>query len=145
MFLGKFFSQVSKKGRVALPAKFRQETGKKIVITRWYESCLVIVGQAQLDDLLLRFARKDEVVIRPIRSVERFILAMAFEVDIDDQGRFVIPPLLREAAKIKDKVVFLGLGEKIELWNQELWEKEEAKVKAEAEDMLEALYQRRKR
>lgn len=145
MFIGRYYSQVSKKGRVALPSKFRRDIGGKIIIARWYEECLVIVGAEGWDELLARFANRDEVITRPIRSVERFILSTAFEIETDDQGRFVIPRILRDVAKIVDQVIFLGLGERIELWDLDAWEEEEIKVKEEADRMLEDIAKRRKR
>ncbi|HJX46141.1 MAG TPA: hypothetical protein VJ399_03185 [Patescibacteria group bacterium] len=144
MLIGRYFTQVSEKGRIALPSKFRKETGNKIIIARWYEECLVIVGKQSWDKLLARITNREEVVTRPIRSVERFILSTAFEIETDDQGRFVIPQILRDIAKINDKLIFLGLGERIELWDLETWEKEETKVKSEADNMLEEISKQRK-
>ena len=144
MLLGRFYSSISLKGRVALPSKFRKETGNHIVIARWYENCLVIVGTSQWLDLISRIAKPDAVVTRPIRSVERFIYSTAFEIESDNQGRFVIPPSLRETANLKDRVVFLGMGDRIELWDQSIWEKEEVKVKSESDEMLEKISRERK-
>jgi len=136
MILGRFYSQLSPKGRLAIPSKFRKETGNRIIIARWYENCLVIVGLSYWKSLLRRLTSGNEVVIRPIRSVERFILSTAFEVETDSQGRFVVPVSLRDQAKITGEVVFLGLGERIELWDRSLWEEEEKKVEKEADQSL---------
>jgi MraZ protein len=144
MILGRYYTQISSKGRIALPSKFRKETGEKIIISRWYESCLVIVGESGWNRLLARFANKDEVVTKPIRSVERFILSTAFEAECDEQGRFVIPQFLRDIANLTKDVVLLGLGERIELWDVEIWRKEEARVKEEADIMLEEIAKKRK-
>ena len=135
---------MSLKGRVALPSKFRKDTGNKIIIARWYENCLVIVGPSQWSGLIGRFARQDEVVVRPIRSVERYILSTAFEVETDNQGRFVVPPMLREMVGIKNEIIFLGLGERIELWDLATWLKEEKKVEDEADAVLEEISQKRR-
>jgi len=70
--LGRFYSQVSEKGRVALPSKFRQETGKTIIIARWYEGGLVIVGK-KAGTVLERLARPEDVLTKPIRLTERFL------------------------------------------------------------------------
>jgi MraZ protein len=145
MILGRYYSQVSKKGRVALPSRFRKETGNRIILARWYDDCLVIVGLPQWEKLVARLIGQDEVVIRPIRSVERFILSTAFELVTDDQGRFVIPPTLRDAANIKENVVFLGLDERIELWDVATWEEQEKKVRSEANEVLEEISEKRRR
>lgn len=144
MILGRYYTQISPKGRIALPSKFRKETGTKIIITRWYEDCLVIVGVEGWNRLLARFASKSEVITRPIRSVERFILSTAFEIETDNQGRFVIPPALRDMAKLTKDVVILGLGERIELWDLGTWNKEESRVRVEADKVLDEIARRRK-
>lgn len=78
---------------------------------------------------------------RPIRSTERFIFSTAYEIELDDQGRFVLPAFLRELTGIKEgsEVVFLGLGDRIELWERKAWEDEEEMVKKEADKMLERI------
>jgi len=146
MLLGRYYSQVSEKGRLALPARFRQETKDKIFIARWYEGCLVIVGRAGWEAFMSRLARKTDVLTKPIRSTERFIFSSASEINLDEQGRFVLPLFLRDVSGIKpgDEVVFIGLGDRIELWNKLVWESEEAKIKAESEKMLEAIARQRK-
>jgi MraZ protein len=144
MLIGRFYTQISEKGRVALPSKFRKETGNRIVVARWYENCLVIVGALGWNELLTRFAKKEEVVTRPIRSVERFILSTAFEIETDEQGRFVIPQTLRDIAQLRKEVLFIGLGERIELWDKDTWEEEELKVKEEADKMLEEVVKQRR-
>jgi MraZ protein len=143
MFLGRYDAQISAKGRVALPAKFRKVTGDRLVIARWYGNCLVIVGISGWEDLVNRFAQREEVVTKPIRSVERFILSTAFEVESDEQGRFVVPLMLRDIANLEGEVVFLGVGDRIELWSKEVWEEEELKVKEEADTMLERIAEAR--
>ena len=141
MFLGRYYSYVTQKGRVALPSKFRNLTGREIVITRWYEKCLVIVGRENWNGFFERLLKRDSVPTRPVRSTERFIFSTAYEVDLDDQGRFVLPVFLRELIGLKEgsEVVFLGLGDRIELWDRKVWEEEEDLVKKEADKMLEEI------
>lgn len=146
MFLGRYFSQVSEKGRLALPSKFRQEIKGKIFIARWYENCLVIVAGNSWEDFMSRLARKSDILTKPVRSIERFIFSTATEIELDEQGRFVLPLFLREIGQIKpgDEIVFLGLGDRIELWNKSIWEKEEIRIKSESEKMLEAMVKQRR-
>ncbi len=129
-----------------MPAKFRQETGKTIIIARWYDGGLVIVGKKGWNNFLERLARPEDVLTKPIRLTERFLFSTAYEMDLDEQGRFVLPTYLREEAGISlgDKIIFLGLGERIELWNRIIWEEEEKKVKSEADKMLETIAKERK-
>lgn len=144
MLVGRYYSNISLKGRVSLPSKFRKETGNNLIVARWYDQCLIVVGESGWNLLLERFSRRDEVVTKPIRGVERFILSTAFEAQTDDQGRFVIPPTLRETAGLKDEIVFMGLGDRIELWDKKAWELEEIKIKNEADSLLEEISRKRK-
>ena len=144
MLLGRYYSKISKKGRIALPSKFRKELGEKIILSRWYEGCLVVVGITQWNLLVNRFAKREEVFIKPIRSVERFILCSAYEIDIDNQGRFVIPESLRSVARLDNEIIFLGLGERVEIWDQKSWLMEENRVIDEADKMLMQLSKSRK-
>lgn len=82
------------------------------------------------------------MIIEPIRETEHFIFASAYEVDIDDQGRIVLPDRLVVYAGLGEQVYFLGVGDRIEIWNKELWEKKEAEVAKEAASYIERLAKR---
>ena len=79
------------------------------------------------------------MVIEPIRQTEHFIFASAYEVSIDDQGRIVLPDRLVSYASLGEQVYFLGIGDRVEIWNKELWEEKEKKVAAEAASYIENL------
>lgn len=139
MLIGEYRSKISEKGRVSIPSKYYKTTGDFIVVARWYESCLVIVGTKDWLGLLERITKKDELLVSPVRMVDRFILSSAYEAELDSQRRFVVPVKLRQYAGLKDKVVFIGLGDRIELWDEEVWRKEELRVKSQADKMLEQM------
>src|SRR3989339_1288269 len=128
MLIGHYFVKLTAKGRLAIPARFRPEIGNKAVVARFYEKCLVLVGLPRWTELMTKLTTKGELITQPTRDVERFILGSAFEIDLDSQGRFVVPQVLRDYASISDEIVFLGLGDRVEIWNKRDWEKRETNI-----------------
>lgn len=139
MLIGHYFVKVTEKGRTALPKKFREEIGETGIVAKWYESCLVVVGLAKWQNLLAKLTAKSEFVTEPVRDTDRFILGSAFEVEMDSQGRFVVPKVLRDFARLFDEVVFLGLGDRIEIWNKKNWIERESYIQKNAGNMIEKI------
>ncbi len=120
MLIGQFSSRVNEKGRVALPKKLRQELGEQLIITQGYERSLIVVAQSAWQELIAGTGDKP-FIIGPARDTSRFLLGSASHVDLDGQGRFVIPPYLREFGAISDTTIFLGLGRYVEMWAEKTW------------------------
>ncbi|OGC50256.1 hypothetical protein A2716_03540 [candidate division WWE3 bacterium RIFCSPHIGHO2_01_FULL_40_23] len=120
MIIGEFRNKLVDGNRLSFPKKFREETGNKIVITQGYEGCLVIVDQKGWD-ILVSEAAKGPFVSLSVRDTSRFLLGSASEIELDGQGRFVLPANLKEYAKISEEVVFLGLGRWVEVWALPRW------------------------
>src|SRR3989344_994303 len=104
VFIGQYEVKLTEKGRIALPVEFRRKIGKKAYITRWYEGCLVIVSSQSWMALLDKVGAKSIHLTQAVRDTDRFILGASFEVDLDSQGRFVVPKMLRGYAQLKDDV-----------------------------------------
>lgn len=139
MLLGTYSAKFVSGHRIAIPSLFRKELGVSCILARWYEGCLVLVGRENWEVLYKRLTGGEELIVSPIRDTERFILGSAFEVFPDDQGRIVIPERLVEYSGLKSDVYFLGLGEKIEIWDKESWELKEKQVISEAGEFIEKL------
>lgn len=120
MLIGEFKNQVGEKNRVAFPKKFREELGEKLIITQGYEGCLVIVSPSQWQTMIDE-SSSGPFVSQSVRETSRFLLGGASEVELDDQGRFVISPNLIEYAQIKNEIIFLGLNRWVEVWDAEKW------------------------
>ncbi len=118
--LGQYQVNVSKKGRVAFPKKLRQVLGSKIILTRGYEGCLIAVSEKKWQTLT-EATEKKPFVSGPARDTARFLLGNAALVELDDQGRFVLPAHLRQYSEIKLKAVFLGLSKYVEIWSEKKW------------------------
>lgn len=139
MLIGQFQGKLGEKRRVAIPAKFRTELGESPILARWYENCLVLVSQNRWQALLKRVRGKKGLVTAPVRDLERFILGSAYELEGDDQGRVIIPEKLAEYAQLGENVVFLGLGDRVEVWNEVLWKEKERVVAQRADEELERI------
>ncbi len=139
MLIGQYDTAVNEKGRTAIPAKFRKETGDKIVIAKWYEGCVVLVSQGKWVELIEKLVEHPKVAIDNVRETDRFILGSAFEMELDAQGRFVIPQLLREYGLLTEKIVFVGLLNRIEIWNKDLWVQKEKYLQENAGEIIQKL------
>ena len=139
MLLGQYSSNLSKKRRVAIPKKFREILGARFIVTKWYEGSLVLVSMDSWNKLLSRVIKETELVIEPVRDTERFLLGSAYELVPDDQGRVIIPETLAMYAVLTESVRFVGLGDRVELWSGDKWEKREKYLNENANKILEEL------
>lgn len=138
MLIGEYFTQLGDKNRLAIPKKLRDQFTGKVYLTRGYESCLIIVD-AQRWELLLKEINKRPLLSLTVRDTKRFIIGGALEVDYDQQGRFVLPEPLKRFAGIEERVVFLGVGEWIEIWDEDRWKDKLGDLSDEVSDLAERL------
>lgn len=141
MLIGQYSSKLTDKDRIAVPKKFRDELGDELILARWYENCLVLVSRSGWEILQKRLTGKTKFVIQGVRDIDRFIFGSAFEVKLDSQGRCVIPEVLQKYAQIIDEAVFVGLGDRIEIWNSKNWKLLEEKAQEKANQSLQKLYE----
>lgn len=120
MLIGQYRSKISPKGRIAFPKKFRDELGDELIITLGYENCLMVVSAKEWKSLIEATEDKS-VVLGSARDTNRFILGGANEVELDEQGRFVVSGFLRDYARIQEEVIFLGLNKYVEIWDKSAW------------------------
>ena len=139
MLIGQYEANITEGNRVAIPKKFRTELGKNFIVAKWYENCLVLVANKNWDALLQRVTGVTRIVTAPVRRTDRFILGSAFEISPDTQGRTVIPKQLVEFANLKADIVFVGLGDRVEVWNKSNWITEEGAIAHKASDLLESI------
>lgn len=121
MFMGEYQHNLDSKGRIIIPAKFREELGKSFVITKGLDKCLVIYTMEEwkkFEEKMKNFPITDEGV----RRFFRFLFSGACEFEPDQQGRIMIPQNLKKYANISKEVVSIGIVNKIEIWNKDNWE-----------------------
>lgn len=138
MVIGQYQSKVAGSGRVSFPKKFRDDLGNKFVITQGYEGSLLIVPYESWESLVSTVVQKP-FIMGLARDTARFLLGSATVVDLDEQGRFVIPPYLRNYGQISEEVVFLGLGSYIELWDLGKWREYQINLNKNSQDIAQKL------
>jgi len=121
MLIGQYHVKISPKGRTALPKKFREKLGDNLVVTVGYEKSLMVVSSQDWQSLI-EGTKDKPFMVNSARDTNRFLLGEASEIDLDEQGRFIIPGYLRDFAKIGEEVVFLGLNKYVEIWDKQAWE-----------------------
>ncbi len=138
MLIGSYPQRVGPKYRVALPSKFRQILGNKLILTRGYEGCLLAIPDKSWRELLSSVA-KGPFVSRAVRDTTRFLLGSAFEIELDGQGRFVVPEVLRDYAGVGENVVFVGLGRWVEIWDGKRWNERQGYLEKRGSDLADRL------
>lgn len=121
MILGQYSVSAESNGRVMLPKKVRQYfKAKALIITRGYDNCLLLVDTDQFQTVIKEVTSQS--FLNPDkRDTERFLLGSAFEVKLDSHGRLIIPEPLRRYSQIKNKITFVGLGNRVEVWSETVW------------------------
>lgn len=138
MLIGQYRSKISPKGRIAFPKKFRDELGDELIITLGYENSLMMVSVKEWKSLIEATEDKS-IVLGSARDTNRFILGGANEVELDEQGRFVVPGFLRDYAKIQEEVIFLGLNKYVEIWDKSAWDEYQKGLKENIGEIAEKL------
>ncbi len=121
-----------------MPKKFREELGNKLIISKGYEGCLIVMSPAQWEEMS-NDSIKGPFVSSLIRDTRRFLFASASEIELDSQGRFVIPPYLMEYTNLSVEGVFLGLGRWVELWSVEKWGSKVKEIENDSSDLADRL------
>lgn len=121
MFMGEYNHTIDAKGRVIVPSKFRETLGEEFVVTKGLDGCLFVYDNnewAAFEEKLksLPITNKDA------RAFVRFFLSGAASVEVDKQGRILLPGSLRDFAELQKDVVLIGVGSRIEIWSRERWE-----------------------
>ena len=121
MFMGEYHQKIDEKGRLIIPAKIRYELGENFIITRGLDGCLFIYPKLTWDKIINKYAELPN--IKEARNFMRFFLSGAMTCDLDKQGRINISsPLINYADLTKDCVV-IGVGERLEIWSLDRWNK----------------------
>ena len=142
MIIGQYSHTIDDKNRLSLPAKFRKEMGKKVVITPGLDSCLFIFTMKEWEKIAERLSVKESSILQADnRGFNRYLLGGAVEVEIDGVGRMLLPEHLRDRAKLKSKVVFIGVKDRAELWDEETWNSYRSDVESKAGVLAEKLGQ----
>lgn len=122
MYIGKYIHSIDKKNRLFLPTKFRGKD-KTFIITQGLENCLYLYNPGGWQKVLEKLERLSLTNKIQERAFKRLLLSGAHEISPDFQGRVLVPKNLIEYAGIKADVVIIGVGSRIEVWDQRCWNK----------------------
>jgi len=122
MFIGEYEHSIDPKKRLALPAKFRVELGSRVVVTRGLDHSLFVYPLPVWEKLAEKLGTLP-IGEKETRSFTRLILAGASDVELDSQGRVLIPEYLKGAAGLKKDVTIVGLYNRVEIWDTGAWKK----------------------
>ena len=120
MFLGTHTPRLDDKGRLFLPAKFRDELSEGLVVTRGQERCLYVWPSAEFRSFTEQL-RKAPVTNKSARTFMRMLFAGASAETADKQGRVTLPPMLREYAGLNRECVVIGAFNRVEIWDSDAW------------------------
>jgi len=138
MFIGEYRHTIDTKKRLALPAKFRKELGKTVVITRGLDSCLIVYPLKEwrvMSDKLGKLPLSQTEA----RGFARVMLSGAMAVGVDGLGRILIPEYLKGYAGLKKNVIICGLYNRLEIWDAQKWNIYEKKMEKGVEDLASKL------
>jgi MraZ protein len=140
MFIGEYSLTVDEKGRLSIPVKFRVSLSRGAVVTRGLDSALFLYTAKEWENLA------GKVAAMPLskannRAFSRLTLAGAMDVEMDKQGRVILPDYLRDFAGIKKKVIVAGLYNRLEIWDEEKWNKYKKDTEKTSTDIAEKLEQ----
>lgn len=121
MFIGEYQHAIDNKNRMIIPSKFREALGEAFVLTKGLDGCLYAYPMGEWK-VLEEKLKKLPLTNKDARAFVRFFFSGANEVDIDKQGRSLIPQNLLEYADIKKEIVSIGVSTRIEIWSKEKWE-----------------------
>ena len=140
MLIGEYRHTIDDKNRLSLPAKFRQEMGKKVVVTPGLDSCLFIFTIHQWEKISEHLSVSENSILQADnRKFNRYLLGGAVELEVDAVGRMLVPEHLRERAGLASKVVFIGVRDRVEIWDEATWQTYSAEIARNADALAEKL------
>lgn len=121
MFMGEYNHTIDTKGRVIVPSKFRETLGEEFVVTKGLDGCLFVYDNNEWSAFEEKL-KSLPITNKDARAFVRFFLSGAASVEVDKQGRILLPGSLRDFAELQKDVVLIGVGSRIEIWSRERWE-----------------------
>lgn len=121
MFMSEYNHTIDAKGRLIIPAKFRESLGEEFVVSKGMDGCLFVYANEDWNAFEQKLTSLP-LINKEARQFARFFLAGAAQVELDKQGRILLPANLREFAGLDKDVVLVGVGSRVEIWSKDKWE-----------------------
>lgn len=138
MLIGEYLYSIDGKKRLAIPAKFRQKLGRKAVVTRGVDTCLVVYPLFEWAKLAKKLQDLPASQV-DARGFARIMLSGAVDVTLDKLGRILLPDYLKKYAGLEKEVAILGLSNRLEIWDNSKWEEYKEKKEKEVGEMVSKL------
>ncbi len=138
MLIGEYIHTLDEKNRVSLPAKFRLELGKRVVLAPGLDKSIFMFAVAEWKKISERLA-ENSMLQADNRSFNRFMFGGAHEVDVDTSGRILIPDFLKERAGLKKTIAVIGVQNRVEIWSEKTWGEYKKVVETQADQLAEKL------
>ncbi|HUY69672.1 MAG TPA: division/cell wall cluster transcriptional repressor MraZ [Candidatus Tyrphobacter sp.] len=138
MFIGEFSHSLDTKGRLAVPAKFRDQLSGGAIITRGLDHCLFLFTHKDWETLA------EKLIALPLaqansRAFVRLMLSGASDADTDNQGRILVPDYLRKYASLEKNAKITGVYNRVEIWDEKSWMEYKERTESEGEEIAEKL------
>jgi MraZ protein len=141
MFLGEFEHTVDDRGRIAIPAKWRADLGKGLVVTRGIDRCLFLWPMDEWQVIAQKLSQLS-LMQTDARRIHRLIFSGATDTTPDRLGRILVPAFLREYAELRDSVMLAGVNNRAEIWSPGNWQNERSEVDPHSAQLAEHLLDR---
>jgi len=138
MFIGEYKHNLDTKGRLAVPAKFRDKLKQGAVVTRGLDNCLFLYSKEAWEKIAEKLSNLP-ISQSKARAFSRLMLAGAMDVKVDSQGRINLPEYLCDYAGLKKETIVAGLFDRLEIWNEEKWHEYKTGAEAESTEIAESL------
>ncbi|SDY42148.1 division/cell wall cluster transcriptional repressor MraZ [Tindallia californiensis] len=121
MFIGEYAHTIDTKGRLSMPARFREELGESFIATKGLDQSLFVYPMNEWKTLESKL-KQLPLTNQNARAFVRFFFSGATECELDNQGRIRLPANLRDHAKLEKEVMVIGVGTRVEIWSQPIWQ-----------------------
>ncbi len=138
MLMGEYQHNIDTKGRIIVPARFREQLGDKFVIAMWLDKCLMMVSPEEWHKICTNMQALSSTK-KESRAFTRMLFSSAVECECDKQGRILIPAKLRNYGQLQKSVSFIGVSNRVEIWASELWNNYSEQAEEDFVDSAEQL------
>ncbi|HPS21358.1 MAG TPA: division/cell wall cluster transcriptional repressor MraZ [Candidatus Paceibacterota bacterium] len=142
MLIGEYTHTIDEKNRVSLPAKFRKEMGKKVILTPGLDKCLFVFTMKEWKKVSKRLSDSESELSflkADKRSFNRYMFGRAIDVEVDSIGRILVPDFLKEIINPNGKVTVIGVQDRLEIWNDKVWVEYKENISKTAGQLAENL------
>lgn len=122
MYFGSYETILRDKNRISFPSKLKKLTGNNLMLTNWFENSIMILPKKKWEEIVTKIFENASYLMPEVRDMDRFIYGGTFEIELDREGRFVLPAYLKEYGKIRKEIIFVGGFWYMQMFDKEIFE-----------------------